>query len=162
MRRPHVPPFTLGKIYKSLRLGLSMVHLSSLICQPLIHLLLVSNVRACDFYRLRYFVSNKRVLDFHSTISLADYSQEQPRYSFVPIKDAWLAAAHPLCSYRRGLRHFSSFATVDFCLIVIYIIAQQPYCSTSELLGTPVPRWDSNPRKYLLVLTEDELLQWFP
>lgn len=108
-------PFSLGKIYKSLRLRLPMVHLDSRMCQPFIHLLLTSNVRACEFYRPRYYVSNKRVLDFHSTISLADYSQEQPRYSFVPIKDAWLAAAHPLCSYHRGLRHFSSFATIDFC-----------------------------------------------
>ena len=75
------------------------------------------SVPAILFIDFRYFVSNKCVLDFHSTISLADYSQELPRYSFVPIKDAWLAAAHPLCSYRRGLRHFSSFATIDFCFV---------------------------------------------
>lgn len=56
---------------------------------------------------------------FHSTISLADYSQELPHYSFIPIKDGRLAAFHPLCSYLRGLRHFSSFATVDLCFLLV-------------------------------------------
>lgn len=57
---------------------------------------------------------NECVLDSRATTSLAGSSDELPSYRFAPIKWYLLVAFTTLCSYLRGLRHFSSFVTIDF------------------------------------------------
>lgn len=60
---------------------------------------------------------NECVLDSRFPIGLAGRSRKLLRYWFAPIKWCLLAAFTTPCSYLKGLRHFSSFATIDFCFI---------------------------------------------
>lgn len=100
---------------ENLRIGSSFGRsLTVLLFDCFFHLLLTSNLHARGFI-VSAFDSKGCLLDYLSTTRLATCSSELPDYSFNSIKPTMLAALLIPCSYLKGLGHFSSSSTIDFC-----------------------------------------------